>query len=98
MSKVRHQRCCICNSVSSKDIETNVEDFKDGNFVPDPKNPDIAWICTPCKEWVEELKADYEMKDDQWGHYNYPDEEFLPELYLEDFKDGTDSHNELEGL
>jgi hypothetical protein len=61
-----HRRCVSCNKVSSQDIETNSGDFTTEYFMIDPIRKD-SFICKECREWHEELMADYEAKDDPYG-------------------------------
>ena len=57
-------RCSVCGAVYSREIETNIGDYSDKSFVADPKDSKF-FICLECKEWHEELMADYET--DPWG-------------------------------
>ncbi len=59
-------RCAICNAVSDEDIETNVGDFSKKEFVADPKS-NLHFICTPCKEAIEDLNLEYSYQDDIFG-------------------------------
>lgn len=63
---ITHERCFYCNKVSSKDIETNAEEFTKKRFFRDPQL-DTRLTCEDCKEVIEELMLDYEGQDDVYG-------------------------------
>lgn len=59
---ILNQRCVTCNKVSSEAIATNIGDYLNKSFVPDPVNP-IQNICEECKSLHEELMHEYEVED-----------------------------------
>jgi hypothetical protein len=60
-------RCKTCNRVSSQEIESNIGDYLNKNFVQDPVDSN-SFICEECKEWHEDLMLDYEViYDDPYG-------------------------------
>lgn len=82
-------RCSICNCVSSESIETELGDFREVNFVPDPISS-LHVVCQECKQAHEELMLEYEKDDDVWGwkYQSTPDNviivDFTPEEERED--------------
>lgn len=61
-----HERCYYCNKVSSRDIETNAEDFTKKRFFRD-NDLSVRVVCEDCKEVIEDLLLDYEAQDDVYG-------------------------------
>lgn len=70
-----HNRCAICNKVSARDIETDLGDFSENAFIPDPDN-DKFTICLECNEVVEEQRMYYYIKDNWWGDEEVLEDEF----------------------
>lgn len=60
-----NHRCYICNAVSSMEIETNVGDFKNKNFILDMKED--GYMCQDCKEDFEKMMLSYQSQDDIYG-------------------------------
>lgn len=92
----KNARCSICNKVSSRDIETNLGDFMNKSFVPDPKNSQF-YVCVDCKESHESLMLDYERANvgGVWGNKNYGEVEgydvlLEPVEYTEEVDNETD--------
>lgn len=78
---ITHERCFYCNKVSSRDIETNAEEFTKKRFFRDPKL-DTRLTCEDCKEVIEELMLDYEKLDDVYGWANANDNKISDVLDL----------------
>ncbi len=62
-------RCAICNSVSDKDIATEVGDAVNGHFRPDPTNK-LQDICEACAVEINLVKTEYYIWDDT-AEFNY---------------------------
>lgn len=61
--------------MSARDIETDLGDFSENAFIPDPDN-DKFTICLECNEVVEEQRMYYYIKDNWWGDEEVLEDEF----------------------
>lgn len=91
-----HERCYYCNKVSSRDIETNAEDFTKKRFFRDNDLP-VRVVCEECKEVIEDLLLDYEKQDDVYGWEIANDnKDVYIETYIEDTFEEEVSDFEIE--
>lgn len=64
-----HERCYLCNKVSSQDIETNIGDFTKKKFFRESESSLAHLVlCEECKASIEDQMLDYELEhDDIYG-------------------------------
>ena len=59
---MQFHRCSICNKTNNEDVETELGDYTNMPFVPDPNNPQFD-ICMECFESIREIL--WELEDEE---------------------------------
>lgn len=57
-------RCGLCNKTDDIDVETEVGDYSDEPYVPDPNNPAFD-ICVTCFESICDSLFEFEEEDEE---------------------------------